>query len=384
LRKSVVFANRDAVVPNNGQGYFPQDIRRLYNFPADLDGAGQTIGLLEFSSGYSLRDARTFWQSHGILAPRVKFVSVDGTRNDQGRSPDDEEASLDLQWAGALAPGAEIVVYEADTGQTYNDFLQSMIRSLQYVLDDTQHRPTVLSVSYGDAEGDFDPSLLKQVAELVAELDQRGITVCIASGDQGAYGMHDPRGPRAPHADFPASCPAAIAVGGTSLQPDGTETAWTYNGPDNGGATGGGFSSVFPAPDFQVPVIQAYARSGQPYGRGLPDVAFNADPATGYQIIFQGQIAVVGGTSVSCPVFAAAVALANQRRAQRGLPPVSGLTRTLYSAHSRLPFRDVTVGNNSFNGVPGYSAGPGWDPCTGFGSLDVAAFVEALAAGTTE
>ncbi|MBX6353807.1 MAG: S53 family peptidase [Thermoflavifilum sp.] len=380
MRKYVVFANRDEVLPNQGQGYFPQDIRRLYGFPAGLTGAGQTIGLLEFSSGYSVRDARSFWQSHGVMAPTVQFVSVDGTRNDQGRSPDDEEASLDLQWVGALAPGARIKVYEAYGGETYNEFLQSMIRSLDYVLNEKTHRPSVLSISYGDAESDFDPALLRQVADLVAKLDAQGITVCIASGDQGAYGMHDPSGPRTRHADFPASCPAAIAVGGTSLQPDGAEMAWTYQGPQNGGATGGGFSAVFPAPVWQRPVLAPYAGPDGTLERGLPDVAFNADPATGYNIVFQGQIAVVGGTSVSCPVFAAVVALANQLRAQRGLPPLSGLAQRLYQQHATLPFHDIVAGNNTYNGVTGYAAGPGWDPCTGFGSVrNVSAFIEALA-----
>ncbi|SFU52322.1 S8 family serine peptidase [Alicyclobacillus macrosporangiidus] len=367
--RRVVFATGH-VTPNHGQGYFPEDIRRLYHFPADLDGTGQTIGLLEFSNGYNLRDARQFWTSHGITPPRVTFVSVDGTPNDGGRSPDDEEATLDLQWAGALAPGADIVVYEANAGDTYASFAQSMTRTLQYILHDTQHRPTVLSISYGDGEISFDPADLRQWADLIRQLDARGITVCIASGDQGAYGLHDPNGPKARHADAPASAPFAVAVGGTSLQPDGTETAWTYRGPENGGATGGGFSAVFAKPSYQSAIHGT--------GRGVPDVACNADPATGYQIIFQGQSAVVGGTSVSCPVFAAAVALANQRRAQRGLPPLSGLAALLYGAQMTGVYRDITAGDNTYDGVAGYAAGPGWDACTGFGSFDVSALVERL------
>ncbi|MCL6599168.1 MAG: S53 family peptidase [Alicyclobacillus macrosporangiidus] len=367
--RRTVFATGQ-VAPNHGQGYFPEDIRRLYNFPADLDGSGQTIGLLEFSNGYNLRDAQQFWTSHGITPPRVTFVSVDGTPNDGGRSPDDEEATLDLQWAGALAPGADIVVYEANAGDTYESFAQSMTRTLQYILHDTQHHPTVLSISYGDGEISFDPADLRQWADLIQQLDARGITVCVASGDQGAYGLHDPNGPKARHADAPASTPFAIAVGGTSLQPDGTESAWTYRGPDNGGATGGGFSAVFAKPSYQVAIHGT--------GRGVPDIACNADPATGYQIIFQGQPAVVGGTSVSCPVFAAVVALANQRRAQLGLKPLSGLAALLYDAQMASAYRDITAGDNTYNGVAGYAAGPGWDACTGFGSFDASALVERL------
>jgi hypothetical protein len=368
--RRILFAT-DGVVPNGGQGYFPADIRRLYNFPNDLDGAGQTIGILEFSNGYNLRDAQQFWRQHGIRPPSVTFVSIDGTPNDDGRSPDDEEATLDLQWAGALAPGAHIVVYEANAGNTYDEFAQAVTNTLQYILNDDMYHPSVLSISYGDGESSFNATHLRQWADLIAKLDAKGITVCISSGDQGAYGLHDPYRERTYHADAPASIPLAIAVGGTSLQPDGTETAWSYNGPENGGATGGGFSSVFPKPEYQSGI------SGS--GRGLPDISCNADPATGYQIIFQGQSAVVGGTSVSSPVFAAVIALANQRRAQQGLPPLTGLAKILYSSPIQSAYRDITVGDNSFNGVKGYPAGPGWDACTGFGSFDATALINFLA-----
>lgn len=372
-KRRILFA--DNAVPNNGQGYFPDDIRRLYNIPKDLDGTGETIGILEFSNGYSLRDALQFWQLHGITAPQVTFVSVDGTPNDRGIHSSDEEATLDLQWAGAIAPGANIVVYESDGGNTYEEFAQAITKTLQYILHDTVHHPSVLSISYGDGEVSFQPQDLKTWAELVSALDTKGVTVCISSGDQGAYGLHDLNGPRTRHADAPASVPLAIAVGGTSLMPDGTETAWTYLGPENGGATGGGYSAVFAKPDYQTAISES--------GRGLPDISCNADPATGYQIIFQGRTAVVGGTSVSCPVFAAVVALTNQKRSQQGMSVLSGLARTLYRQGITSAYRDVTSGNNSFNGVTGYNATQGWDACTGFGSLDATTLIEYLSQSTS-
>lgn len=385
--RKILFATGD-VVPNGGQGYFPQDIQQLYNIPAGLTGQGQTIGILEFSNGYSLRDAEQFWNLHGISSPQVTFVSVDGTANDGGTSPNDEEATLDLQWAGAIAPGAHILVYEANGGSTYAEFAQAITRTLQYILNDTQYHPSVLSISYGDGEISFNPSDVQQWAALVAQLDAKGITVCISSGDQGAYGLHDLNGPLTRHADAPATIPSAVAVGGTSLQPDGTETAWTYNGPQNGGATGGGFSDIFPQPAYQNGIAGAGASGSGTSGsgtsgttgpgRGIPDVACNADPATGYQIIFQGQPAVVGGTSVSSPVFAAVVALANEQREQNGLPALTGLTQTLYTNALQPAYRDITVGNNSFNGVTGYNATPGWDACTGFGSFDATKFISML------
>jgi subtilase family serine protease len=369
VKRRVLFASYTNV--NDGQGYFPQDIRRLYNFPNDLLGENQTIGILEFSNGYNLKDAHQFWNLHGIASPHVVFVSVDGTRNDGGVNPDDEEATLDLQWVGALAPKAKIVVYEANAGDTYRSFTNSLIATLKYILQDTKHHPTVLSISYGDAETNLGRAEMEQIEELIAQLDAKGITVCISSGDQGAYGMHDINRTLTRNADGPATAPSAVAVGGTSLQPDGTETAWTYLGPENGGATGGGYSSIFPSPDYQ--------RSLQIKNRGIPDISFNADPATGYQIIFQGSPAIVGGTSVSSPVFAAIVALANERRSQLGRAPISGLTSILYQHANAIQYRDITVGNNTFNGVTGYNAVPGWDACTGWGSLDVTAFIQFLA-----
>lgn len=368
MKRTILFATETTI--NNGNGYYPADIRRLYNIPNTFDGASQSIGILEFSNGYSIRDAAKFWSTHNIATPQVKFISVDGTRNDSGKSPDDEEASLDLQWAGALAPKATLLVYEANGGETYAEFGDALLHTLQYILNDEHHKPSVLSISYGDAEVNFRTETLIQIEQLIAQLDATGVTVCIASGDQGAYGMHDLTGAKIPHADAPATCPSAVAVGGTSLQPDGHEAAWTFLGPENGGATGGGFSSVFDTPDYQQNLGQQ--------GRGIPDVALNADPATGYQIIFQGEPAVVGGTSVACPVMAAMVALANQARVAQGKRPVCGLAKTLYGESQQGLFRDIVRGNNTFNGVQGYEASAGWDACTGHGSLDASQFIEFL------
>lgn len=361
-----------AVVPNGGEGYYPADIRRLYHFPDNWKGAGQTVGILEFSSGYSLRDATEFWRMHGIPAPSVQFVSVDGTRNDGGQNAQDEEASLDVQWAGALASEAKFVVYEANGGQTYADFSAAIVRTLDYILHDANHHPSVLSISYGDAESSFTKQALEFIALRIQALDAKGVTVCIASGDQGAYGLHNLNGPHVRHADAPATSPYAVAVGGTHLNADGSEEAWTYHGPQNGGATGGGFSDVFVAPVWQVGLNSLT--------RGIPDIALNADPASGYQLVFQGRGAVVGGTSVACPIFAAIVALANEARASQGKSPISGLAEVLYRNQQTLGFRDVTKGNNTFNGVTGFLAQPGWDATTGFGSLDVAQFVTRLIA----
>lgn len=365
--KKIIKAQTNDVLINQGQGYFPQDIRKTYNLPNHY-GKGQTIGILEFSNGYNLKDAIAFWSSHGIKTPNVSFVGIQGATNDNGMHSTDMECTLDLQWIGALVPESHIVVYEANAGATYATFAQAVTEALTYVLNDTTYKPSVLSVSYGDAEATFGPSICQEWADLIQKLDVKGITVVVASGDQGAYGMHNLAGPRIKHADAPATSPYAVAVGGTSLSPSGQETAWTYNGPQNGGATGGGYSKLFKPRSGQS------AKGGF---RGLPDVAFNADPATGYQINFGGSPMVVGGTSVAAPVFASIVTLLNEALQNQNLPVISGLSSLLYDKRVK-GFRDITQGNNDYNNVVGYDAVTGWDPCTGLGSLDASTFIDSV------
>ena len=372
--RKYVIVGRGEAAAHGGRGYYPADIRKAYNIPHAFDGRGQSIGILEFSNGFSLADAHAFWRMHHITPPEVEFISVDGTRNDHGRSRVDQEASLDLQWAGALAPGARLLVYEAAGGRDYDSFSHAMANTLRYILADTEHAPCVLSISYGDAESSFGAAAIREWADLIAKLDAAGVTVCVASGDQGAYGRHiAPQPGRPPHrnVDAPAGIPACVAVGGTTLAMNGAETVWNNSGQGYGGASGGGFSDVLARPKAQKDLPG-------PDGRGVPDVAFNADPMTGYQIVFQDRSIVVGGTSVACPLMAAIVALANQARAQDGMQPLTGLMHYLYRAAADLRYHDITQGNNDYAGVKGYAAGPGWDACTGWGSLDAEVFIRVL------
>jgi len=169
--------------------------------------------------------------------------------------------------------------------------------------------------------------------------------------------------------DFPASCPHAIAVGGTALRLNPyQETAWTARGKENGGATGGGISTLFDAPDYQVTHLRGFDTTR----RGVPDVSAVADPATGCVVIFEGQRQTVGGTSLSAPIWAGITALVNQAQGK----PAGFFLPQLYANPAAL--RDITSGNNSYNSVPGYPAGPGWDPCTGLGSPDVGRLIDQL------
>lgn len=337
-------------------GYRPPEIEAAYGIdllPA-ADPAQRAV-LLEFSSGYRAQDLDLFTGALGLPPVRPVLHAVDGGANDGGRSPADVEATLDIEWLWAIAPGCDLHVIEAPAGATDGSFGLHLVHALRAA---QALRPAVVSISYGDAESLFPPAVLTAINTLVGRLQQAGADVFIASGDQGAYGMHDPSGRPIRHADAPASCPEAIAVGGTHLQvaADGTimETGWTDLGGN--GAGGGGYSSLFPATAAELPFLPQGATA-----RGIPDIALDADPLTGYLVVFEGQPQVVGGTSVAAPVAAAATL---RLRAQVGQVL---LTPRLYTLPDSC-FRDIVEGNNSYGGVPGYQCGPGWDAVTGRGA----------------
>jgi kumamolisin len=183
--------------------------------------------------------------------------------------------------------------------------------------------------------------------------------VFAASGDGLAS---DGQGDGAAHVDFPASSPWVVGCGGTRLETSGAarsgETVWN----SNGGGTGGGISALFPVPTYQSGVtLPPSANAGAAPGRGVPDVAADADPYTGYQVVVDGQAQVIGGTSAAAPLWAGLFALVNEAAGK----PVGQPHATLYGHASA--FNDVTSGDNKVSGV-GYSAGPGWDACTGLGT----------------
>jgi kumamolisin len=172
------------------------------------------------------------------------------------------------------------------------------------------------------------------------------------------------------HVDFPSSSPHVLACGGTRLTISGSttdEVVWNGLRKDNG-ATGGGVSREFPLPRWQKG--ENVSASASPRGgRGIPDVAGNADPMTGYKVRVDGENSSLGGTSAVAPLWAGLIALSN---AQHGIS-AGFLNPVLYAAGSRKAFRDITKGNNG-----GFTAGIGWDACTGLGSPIGSAIIAAL------
>jgi kumamolisin len=350
-----------------GGALLPTDVARLYGFPADATGEGECIALVELGGGYRLSELRTYFTKTVMLpaAPKVSSVSVDGGRNKPGVDGGaDGEVMLDIEVAGAVAPRARIVVYFAPN--TDRGFLDAITAAIH----DKAHHPSIISISWGSAESSWTAQALRAFDQAFQVASALGITVCAAAGDAGST---DGVGDGLQHVDFPASSPNVLACGGTRLVAQGGaishETVW-HDAADS--ATGGGVSDVFDLPAWQADAnVPPSANPGHRRGRGVPDVAGDADPVTGYRVLVDGQADVIGGTSAVAPLWAGLVALANQKR---GAPV--GLLQPLLYANPKL-LRDVTSGDNG-----AYRAGPGWDACTGLGSPRAAELVSALSGAT--
>lgn len=336
-----------------GTSFAPPQVATAYAFPARTDGTGQTIALIELGGGYAQTDLSAYFAKLGIPLPSVTSVSVDGATNAPTGDPNsaDAEVDLDIEVAGAIAPGAKIVVYfSPNTDQGFLDAITTAIH-------DTANAPSIVSISWGGPESSFTPQASSNFDNAFADAAMLGVTVMCAAGDNGSTdGVTDGR----QHCDFPASSPHVLACGGTRLAYDGTsissEVVW--NNGATGGATGGGISDAFPLPSWQVSAgVPPSANPGGQIGRGVPDVSGDADPQSGYMIRVDGSDSIVGGTSAVAPLWAALVARLNQLTVK----PLGFLNAALYANPSA--FNDIVSGNNG-----AYAASAGWDACTGLGS----------------
>jgi kumamolisin len=322
--------------------YTPTQVAAAYQFPTGLDGSGQTIGLVELGGGYTDAQMASYFSSIGVnRTGTLVSVAVDGASNAPDGNPDgaDGEVQLDIEVAGSVAPAANIAVYFGpNQGSGFRDAISAAI-------NDTTNSPSVVSISWGGPESSYSQQDLDAINQALAQAAALGVTVCVASGDSGASdGLTDGQN----HVDFPASSPDVLGCGGTRLPRGGPEVAW--NDGAQGGASGGGFSASFPLPAWQTGVTGTM--------RGVPDVAGNADPETGYQVSVDGTSTVIGGTSAVAPLWAGLLALVNQSLGKR-----VGFVNPLLYANATAAFTDIISGNNN-----GFQAGPGWDPVTGLGS----------------
>jgi kumamolisin len=343
--------------------YTPVQVAQAYAFPSNLNGAGQTVAVIELGGGFSQADLTAYFASLGVPAPTVTAVGVDGGSNSPGTDQNaDGEVMLDIEVIGAVASGASIVVYFANTTD------QGFLDAVSTAVHDTTHKPSVVSISWGGPEDSWTRQARDQMEQSLTEAAALGVTVTVASGDNGSTdGVTDGK----QHVDFPASAPHALACGGTSLQVQNgkvsSETVW--NDGAGGGAGGGGVSIEFAVPSYQRAAgVPPNVDSGAA-GRGVPDVCGDADPETGYTIRVDGAEQTIGGTSAVAPLWAGLTALINEALGT----PVGFLQPQLYAGATQTAFSDITQGNNG-----SYHAGPGWDACTGLGSPNGTALLQAL------
>jgi kumamolisin len=227
--------------------YSPRQVAQLYQFPLDVDGTGETVGIIELGGGYKAADLTSYFKGLGIKAPSVTAVSVDkGTNKPTNANSADGEVQLDIEVIGAIAPGANIVVYFApNTSAGFQDALTTAIH-------DTTHNPSVISISWGGPESTWTAQAMTAFDSAAQDAAALGVSICVASGDDGSS---DGETDGANHVDFPSSSPHVLACGGTSLHSSAngaitSETVW--NDGAQGGAGGGGYSVQFAIPTWQA------------------------------------------------------------------------------------------------------------------------------------
>jgi hypothetical protein len=327
------------------QGYTPAEIKSAYGFAgASEDGAGQTIAIIDAYNDPNISsDLGTFDSEFGLAAPpSFKVVSETGTstlpKTNGGWA---QEISLDVEWAHAIAPDANIVLVEAKSSST-----SDLIDAINYA----RNAPgvSVVSMSWGGSEMSNETSYDKY---FTTPSGHTGVTFVAAAGDEGAAGG----------AEWPASSPNVLAVGGTSL----TLTGSTYSSETTWDETSDGTSAYEPTPSYQSSLGVT--------GRTTADVSYDADPDTGFatydSLSYQGEVgwAVTGGTSAGTPQWSGLIALADQGRVSAGKGTLDGGTGTLpalYNIYSNsttyaADFNDITTGSNASQGAGGFGGGGG-------------------------
>jgi kumamolisin len=329
--------------------------------------------------------------------PEVKIVSTDGSPTDNN---DDAtgEVMLDVEIAAGLCPKAKIVVYFAEWGD------QGWISALDAANSDEENDPGVISVSWGLSEGQmwargqgWTPSAIHSVNESLNDLAVSNVTVCVAAGDDGSSDAFNPSDGLA-HVDFPASSPYVLSVGGTTIPIKGgtaPDIVWKEGSGlrPEGGSTGGGVSSVpfsntKERPDWQNNITIRSVNPGAINGRCIPDLSANADwNASPYLLVVNGRSEPNGGTSAAAPLIAGLLTLINAARPAG--KRVGYLTPVLYQtigAHNKtvgaVGCTDVTHGNNITAQIGGYTAGPGYDAVSGWGTPNGKKLAQAIAQAT--
>ncbi|HZP59689.1 MAG TPA: S53 family peptidase, partial [Opitutaceae bacterium] len=359
----------------------PGDMMAAYNAPSTLSGAGQTIAII-IDATVSNSDLQTFYSTVGSsqTVSNITTILVNGGPTPTSQSNDGGEAALDVEWASGMAPGAKIRLYAT------HDLGVSLQTAINMILSDAPaNNITVVAMSFGAPESQ--PASLTSFSQNFALLAAANITAICSSGDGGSN--PNPSSPgdygtgNALLCEYPASDPNVTGIGGTliTLSPFTStyvgESVFSTIHSGSGFASGGGVSTVFGRPAWQTDGGSVLGGNSM---RCVPDVAVIWEGVTtGGQfepalMIQNGSAQGVGGTSLSCQIWAGIAALLNQARANAGMGPIGVLGPAIYPLHGTSAFNDITMGNNG-----AYSAGPGYDLCTGLGSPNIANLAAALA-----
>ena len=323
---------------NTMGGFSPQQLAGYYNFPKGYTGAGKNVAVIELGGGFVQSDLDGYFKSMGLKVKPIIFHSIQSATNTlDGPDGADGEVMLDLCVVGGMAPGVQLHCYTAPN--TDAGFLAAINQAITDKMD-------AISISWGAPEDAWDPTVVQQFDAAFQRAAQANITVTAAAGDNGS-GDGEP----GQHVDYPAASPWVLGCGGTAVQSMSPITEVVWNDGSQGGATGGGISSR-----TVIPAWQKIANVPGGKFRGVPDVAGNADPSTGWNIIVDGQQMIIGGTSAVAPMWAALAACLSQALGTN----VGFLPAVLYSLKGWS--RDILSGNNGT-----YSARAGYDCCTGLG-----------------
>jgi subtilase family serine protease len=337
--------------------YTPDQFAQAYSFDGLYSGgdtgSGTSVALYELEPHLS-SDISAYQSCMGTSAA-VTQTNVDGGA---GSGAGEGEAALDIEDVIGLAPAASIDVYNGPNTESgaYDTYAK-------IVSGDTSQ---VISTSWGLCEASEGSSSANSENTLFEEAASQGQSVFAAAGDSGA----DDCGNGTQAVDDPASQPDVTGVGGTHLSSDTAAASQTVWNDGNGqGAGGGGISTLWSAPSWQSSVTGGG-------GREVPDVSADADENTGYVVYYDGSWTAIGGTSAAAPLWASLAALADSSCGS----PIGLANPALYATESTSPsdFDDVTSGNNSYDGVTGFSAGSGYDEASGLGTPVASSLVPAL------
>jgi kumamolisin len=280
---------------------------------------------------------------------------------------------LDIEVAGAVAPNAKFAIYFAPNTN------QGLLDAIGAAIFDIEHKPDVVSISWVEPEDFIDQQSIGTYHELFAAAAVLGVTVCAASGDHGTAGTDAGHWDGKIHVNHPSVDDFVLSCGGTQIDSQSNEVVWNDGTPfdvnvqgGGGWASGGGISKRFALPTYQqnanIPVSIDTGQSG----RGIPDIAMSA---TNYFTRVDTLESASGGTSAVAPFMAGLIALLKQAKQKN----VGFLNPFLYKNAANNIVNDITVGTNAItNTIQGYSAGPGWDACTGLGTPDGTTILNSL------